>query len=396
MLPAFRTLPLPPFPVGATLCVGIGAPEVAAPEIDWRLASEIEAFPRAVLAARFGYRLPEDHNQGDALLWGDMATLAPETWRDRGLPLPDVLVAGTPCQAFSLAGARGGLSDPRGNLTLCYVRLCHAIADARRDGRLFTVWENVPGVLSSKDNAFGCLLGGIVGGDPVHTPDGKPWPRVGMVAGPRGRAAWRVLNAEHFGCAQRRKRVFLVASLGDGPDPAAILFEQGGANRDAAPRRPPRSRVAARAGRGADGPVTTSGQLSFCLNAGGMGRCDLELETMVVTDTSAMAIDLQQVTSAANGSVPRPVAPTLAAGGCAALVTPALRKLTPPECHILQGFPVGHCDLPGAADGAQYKALGNSMAVPVMRWLLHRAMGLPVTLAPVTRDTTARVSGGVA
>lgn len=381
----FRTISLPSAPVGATLCSGIGAPEVAAPEIDWRLASEIEAFPRAVLAARLGYRAPDDHNQGDPLLWGDMATLTPETWRAHGLPLPDVLVAGTPCQAFSLAGARGGLSDPRGNLTLSYVRICHDIADARPDGRLFTVWENVPGVLSSRDNAFGCLLGGIVGGPPLHTPDGKPWPRAGVVAGPRGRAAWRVLNAEHFGCAQRRKRVFLVASLGDGPDPAAILFERESGNGHPAPRRKAPSQVASAdaSGAGNGGVVASSGAVSYCLNAGGMGRCDLETETLIVAVNALRdPVDYGPISG-----------PLDTDGGSYAVRTGlGVRKLTPPECHILQGFPVGHCDLPRAADGAQYKAMGNSMAVPVMRWILRRAMGLPAPLFPVTRATQRPVT----
>lgn len=165
----FEDMPLPAFPVGATLCSGIAAPEVAAPWIDWRLASEIEPFPREVLRQRMGYALPADHTQGAPLLWGDMCEITPDLMRAHGLPLPDVLVAGTPCQAFSLAGSRGGLADARGNLTLKYVELCHAIQDASPKGRLFTVWENVPGVLSSRDNAFGCLLGGIVGGAPPRS-----------------------------------------------------------------------------------------------------------------------------------------------------------------------------------------------------------------------------------
>lgn len=278
MTDVFQNVPLPRFPVGATICSGIGAPEVAAPEIDWRLASEIAAFPRAVLAARFGYLPPADHVQGAPLLHGDMLTLTPQVWRAAGLPLPDVLVAGTPCQAFSMAGQRGGLSDPRGNLTLSYVRLCHEIQSARPDGRLFTVWENVPGVLSSRDNAFGCLLGGIVGGGPLHTPDGRSWPRVGMVAGPRGRAAWRVFNAEYFGCAQRRSRVFLVASLGNGPDPAAILFERAGGGGHPAPGRKAAPQTASddASGVAGGGVIASSGAVSYCLNAGGMGRCDLE------------------------------------------------------------------------------------------------------------------------
>ncbi|WP_116134324.1 DNA cytosine methyltransferase [Tropicimonas sp. IMCC34043] len=467
----FRNLPLPAFPVGATLCSGIGAPEEACPEIDWRFASEIAVFPRAVLMQRFGFSDPAGHNQGERLLWGDMAGVSPETFRAHGLPLPDVLVAGTPCQAFSLAGHRAGLDDPRGNLTLKYVEICHAIQDAKPDGRLFTVWENVPGVLSDRTNAFGCLLAGLVGGDePLRTPDGKSWPGAGMVAGPRGRAAWIVRDAQRFGCAQRRRRVFLVASLGDGPDPAAVLFERDGLRGDSEARRTARKAAASAVARGAGigreigpaGVISTSGEVSHCLNAGGMGRIGLESETMVAfsskdygadahetlaptlragghTSSHANAgippaiagvipFDTTQVTSPINRTRTVPdapchtlasgghppavsysatVSPTLRAGGnrtggdrppgtdvdtCDSLIVEAphffVRRLMPVECHRLQGFPDDHCAIEWrgkvAPDGLQYKALGNSMAVPVMRWILARALGLPHELRPFT------------
>ena len=212
--------------IGWTLCSGIGAPEVAIPEIDWRLASEIEPFPRAVLQERFGYVLPDDHHQGDPLLWSDMTEVTPELARRRGVPLPDILVAGTPCQAFSVAGARKGTEDPRGNLTLAFVETCHAVADARPDGTLAVLWENVPGVLSDNGNAFGCFLGGLVGAmDALPPPGDGSWPSEGMVEGPRARAAWAVLDSQWFGVAQRRRRVFVVVDFGDCLDPAAVLLE---------------------------------------------------------------------------------------------------------------------------------------------------------------------------
>ena len=108
--------------IGMSLCSGIGAPEFAAPWIDWRFASEIEKFPRAVLSERLGYKPPEEHNQGDPLLWGDMTEVTPELLRERGVPLPDLIVAGTPCQSFSIAGLRKGLSDARGNPTCTFVK----------------------------------------------------------------------------------------------------------------------------------------------------------------------------------------------------------------------------------------------------------------------------------
>ncbi|MDG3089190.1 DNA cytosine methyltransferase [Vibrio hannami] len=110
-------------------------PEMAAPWVDWRLASEIEYLPARRLQQRFGYKAPHDHNQGDPLLWGDMTEVTPDLARQRGVPLPDLIVAGTPCQAFSIAGLRGGTDDARGNLTLKFVETCHAIVDARPDGK---------------------------------------------------------------------------------------------------------------------------------------------------------------------------------------------------------------------------------------------------------------------
>lgn len=212
--------------IGATFCSGTGSPELAAPWVDWRLASEIEPFPRAVLQERFAYRAPEDHNQGDPLLWGDMTEVTPELMRERGVPLPDLIVAGTPCQAFSVAGLRKGTEDPRGNLTLAFVEICHAIVDARPDGKLAVLWENVPGALSDSGNAFGAFLGGLVGAmDALPQHAGGSWPGEGMVEGPRARLAWAVLDAQWFGVAQRRRRVFVVVDFGNTVDHAAVLLE---------------------------------------------------------------------------------------------------------------------------------------------------------------------------
>lgn len=224
--------------IGMTMCSGIGAPELAAPWVDWRFASEIEPFPRAVLQERFGYRLPEDHNQGDPILWGDMTEIAPDLLRSRGIPLPDLVVAGTPCQAFSVAGLRKGTADARGNLTLKFVEIVHDLVAARPDGKLAVVWENVPGVLSDSGNAFGCFLGGLIGSDNALRPEtGKSWPNIGMASGPKGRCAWRILDAQYTGVAQRRRRVFVVADFGNAIDPAAVLFDRKGLHGDTPPRR---------------------------------------------------------------------------------------------------------------------------------------------------------------
>ena len=268
--------------IGWTLCSGIGAPEVAAPWVDWRLASEIEQFPRAVLQERFGYRKPSDHNQGDPLLWSDMTEVTPELARSRGIPMPDILVAGTPCQAFSIAGLREGVKDPRGNLTLKFVETCHDLAAARPDGKLAVLWENVPGVLSDKGNAFGCFLAGLVGADDAfEPPEGASWPGIGMVSGPRARAAWRVLDAQYFGVAQRRRRVFVVIDFGGAVDPAAVLFERKSLRGDTPPRREAREGYAGNPAHGfgggrRSGPVEVAASLA----AHGV-RMDFEVETFV-------------------------------------------------------------------------------------------------------------------
>ena len=175
--------------------------------LGWRpLAfSEIEAFPRAVLK----------HHYPDTPCHGDFTTLKDEPW----IVDADMLCGGTPCQAFSVAGNRQSLADDRGNLTLQFVLLADAIDHLRSTaGRepAWILWENVPGVLSTNDNAFGAFLGGLVGRTaPIPEPaDG--WTGAGVVDGPTRCAAWRILDAQHFGLAQRRKRVFVLARGGAG------------------------------------------------------------------------------------------------------------------------------------------------------------------------------------
>ena len=213
-----------------SVCSGIEAATVAWHPIGWEpLAfSEIESFPRKVLA----------HHYPDVPLHGDFTVLREQDW----IVDADVLVGGTPCQAFSVAGLRQSLSDDRGNLTLEFVRLANAIDDLRHAANRpasIIVWENVPGVLSVSDNAFGCFLAALVGDDTPFIPTGGKWTNAGMVIGRQRSAAWRVLDAQYFGVAQRRRRVFVVASARDGFDPAEVLFEREGMRRDTPPSRKP-------------------------------------------------------------------------------------------------------------------------------------------------------------
>jgi DNA (cytosine-5)-methyltransferase 1 len=206
-----------------SICSGIEAASAAWHGLGWTpLAfSEIEPFPSAVLAERH----PAVPNLGDMSKYRE--------WPEELLAECDLLVGGTPCQAFSVAGLRKSLDDERGNLSLVYVHLFHHINEVRkRHGRppAIALWENVPGVLSTKDNAFGCFISGLLGvDDTIETQDGK-WPKAGFLGSETVRVGYRVLDAQYFAVAQRRRRVFLVAvpcelvaSLGERACPSEIL-----------------------------------------------------------------------------------------------------------------------------------------------------------------------------
>ena len=188
-----------------SVCSGIEAASVAWHPLGWSPAwfAEIEPFPSAVLEQR----------------WPDVANLGDFTRIASGIEAgtvaaPDVLVGGTPCQAFSVAGLRQSLDDERGNLTLKFVELADAIS--RKNPDAIVVWENVPGVLNTRDNACGCFLGALCGEAQPLEPAGKKWTDAGIVHGPARRVAWRVLDAQYFGVPQRRRRVFVVASASRG------------------------------------------------------------------------------------------------------------------------------------------------------------------------------------
>ncbi|HEG2127676.1 Dam family site-specific DNA-(adenine-N6)-methyltransferase [Enterobacter bugandensis] len=444
-----------------SVCSGIEAASKAWEPLGWKPAwfSEIEPFPSAVLA----------HHWPEVTNLGDMTKIA-EAVRAGDVEAPDVLVGGTPCQAFSIAGLREGLSDDRGQLTLSYVELANAI-DAKRRERgepeAIIVWENVPGVLSSKDNAFGCFLAGLAGESSELQPAGGKWTHAGCVSGPERVIAWRILDAQFFGVAQRRRRVFVVASARDGFDPAKILFELDSMRRDSAPSRSSETKPPANAGKSAengshwDDPTNPHSTLNQSHNIGGIGQSNQEIfsqrgsgivgayrmtafgeyaddETASTvkardykdaTDLAVMSVHGTQDpdtlknlahTLGRNNGQENAVAyafkagqgakaggigfaeeqsPTLTSASSGTNLAPAVmhgvavRRLTPIECERLQGFPDNHTligwrgkDADECPDGPRYKAIGNSMAVPVMRWIGERiAAALPVE-APAPRN----------
>ena len=414
-----------------SICSGIEAATVAWEPLGWKAAwfSEIEAFPSAVLAERW----PEVVNLGD------MTKIAAAV-RAGEVQAPDVMVGGTPCQAFSIAGLRNGLADARGQLTLSYVELANAIDDKRierGEEEAIFVWENVPGVLTSHDNAFGCFLAGLAGESSKLHPSGGKWTHSGCVYGPQRAIAWIVKDAQYFGVAQRRKRVFVVASARKGFDPGQVLFESEGVRRDTPPSREPQTAVAALTARGvgtcgaddnqaqaghliAFGGGNTGGSIDVaaCLTAKGQ-RIDFEVETFAVHGTQdpdtnlelahtlgrnhgqENAIFSEPFTLAIRGRNEGSTVEIRNDGTANALLTPnggragmgvgaiswgmQVRRLMPVECERLQGFPDNHTLISWRGkvatecpDGPRYRAIGNSMAVPVMRWIGERiAAALP-------------------
>lgn len=426
-----------------SVCSGIEAASVAWEPLGWRpkFFAEIEAFPSAVLAHHYGSNLPgEPLSKNGVPNYGDFTTIP----GDAG-PV-DLLVGGTPCQSFSVAGKRLGLDDPRGNLALEYVRL------AKRLGARWVVWENVPGVFSSAAGRDFADFLGFLTGRTIGIPTGG-WRGAGIVAGSAASygIAWRVLDAQYIrvdgyarAVPQRRKRVVVVGYLGDWRRAAAVLLEPEGMQGHPAPRR--------KAGQGSAGTITGSlgrrgglpsggeidGQLiaadvAATLPAGGNSsggdrqpgtsaetaatmliaygggrlsgpldvsaalaahgvRIDFEVETFIAhtlrgegfdasEDGTGKGVPLvafdpngggKQTTLGANEDA----FGTLGTTKQPAVAGAVVRRLMPHECARLQGFADDRCRIPWKGrpaaqcpDGPQYKAYGNSMAIPFMRWI---------------------------
>jgi len=430
-----------------SVCSGIEAASVAWEPFGWAPVAfaEIEKFPFKVLAHHY----PGVPNLGDITKFREWDI-------ERGAV--DVLVGGTPCQSFSVAGLRKGLDDPRGNLALTFV----AMVDHYRPE--WVIWENVPGVLSSSGGRdFGSFLGAL---------------------GQLGYGfAYRVLDAQYFGVPQRRRRVFVVAhSSGDSRRAAEVLFEPESLRGDSPKGRktgqdtaqclttgtgcrydpetetliPITFRKSRRAQSAEDFetwvPDGVTNTLN-CFDVGDIRSVDIVVEPIALAENTigrqpmnggngdgytvggpmytlnatgvhgvahpAHAFKIRGVGhyTGTNGGVAKPgtggsgymgqdeKAYTIAtsqdqyvahafnhqSGGdmrgidlreypqlqahqqTSVLHGMAVRRLTPTECERLQGFPDGYTDImPETPDGPRYKALGNSMAVPVMRWIGSR------------------------
>ena len=376
-----------------SVCSGVEAASVAWKGLGWNPLgfSEIEKFPSEVL----------QHHYPNVPNLGDMTNYKEWNFGKRSV---DLVVGGTPCQSFSVAGLRKGMEDPRGNLALTFC----AILDKFRPK--WFIWENVPGVLSSnKGRDFGSFLGAVA--------------ELGYGA------SYRVLDAQNFGVPQRRRRVFVVGHLGDWKPTAEVLFES-----ESLRWHPKKSRQARKdstgyieGGFGAYNKSDVGGTTKASGGVLGGGS-----ETFVAVDVYNQSVDgdvAATVTSAVGGTntsgpkvleskpldytktlvlggqhpnaaVAENQSPTLTSamgtgGGHVPIFThvgylgqdekaytlsttqdqqlyqhPRVRRLTPVECERLQGFPDNYTNIKESCpDGPRYKAMGNSMAVPVMKWI---------------------------
>ncbi len=366
----------------ASVCSGAGTCAMALHPLGWETTwfSEIEPAASALLA----------HRWPNLLNLGDMTKL-PERIRAGLVAVPELLVGGTPCQSFSVAGDRASLADARGNLTITFCEIADAI-DSRRaagDG-CWMLWENVPGVLRTPDDAFGCLLGRLAGsGTELHHPDGR-WPDAGVVDGPQRSIAWRVLDARHFGLAQRRRRVFaLIGPRTASVHPATVLFEPAGLPGHPAPRgaaregaaATARSRAACRRRSGVIAP-----DLARCVTTGEVRRQDWETCTLIAQPLPAlcfayqagptydMQVDVERCQTLVKCQQPAVAQDRGWAGRNRRAM--AVRRVTPREWERLMGWPDDHTLVPFGkrmlSDGARYRICGNGWALPCVSWILGR------------------------
>ena len=404
-----------------SLFSGIEAATVAWHPLGWECVgvSEIEPFPCAVLAHHY----PDVPNLGDVtkITEEDVAALGPI----------DVVVFGSPCQDLSVAGHRKGLINADGTVTRSglFFTAVNIFTWARKHcGARFALWENVPGAFSSnKGRDFGAVVGFLAGLDDVPVP-AKGWGTEGIALGSNGLVEWATLDAQWFGVAQRRRRVFALLDTGDWSSRPPILLEPDSLRGNSAPSRSAGESVAASVIKGAaigrkpeagpqfgehlaDGSCYTlncteqhadvhADPVARCVTTGEAKRQDWETCNFVAfhptqdpissTDGSTHAMGcgssqgcatiavFQQSSMLGRGTigyedsgVAKPVKTQV--DGQMLLRGMQVRRLTTKECERLQGFPDGYTRIQvrgkPAADGPRYKALGNSMAVPVVRWI---------------------------
>ena len=321
-----------------SICSGIEAASVAWEPLGLKFKwfSEIAAFPSRVLSIRYP----------SILNLGDMNGI-PHLIKSRRICAPDLVCAGTPCQAFSFAGWKNGLLDIRGNLTLRIVDIINANDDIRKsDGQTPTtiLWENVEGVLTDKTNAFGCLVSTLAGLSEII--ELSKWPSAGLLRGPKRNIAWRVLDAKFFGIPQQRRRLYLLAG-GKDFSPESTMFEVHSNNLSDYP----------------------SSALTF--NKDGHSFEIFREYTDCLY--SAYGTKWNGNAAANNGSL-------------FVVQDGRLRRFSPLECERLMGFPDNYTNIPDTKKTNRYQALGNAWAVPVIHWLGQRLLNENSCVLPLSND----------
>lgn len=365
-----------------TLASGVGTDMVAWKNLDWecQFFSEIAKFPSAVLAHHY----PDISNLGDMLKIQNSPIYQNAT--------VDLVFAGTPCQSFSVAGLRTGIKDPRGNLALQFLR----IADDFKSRWL--LWENVPGVFSSWS-------------DEEVDQEGNIWQTNDFETFIRGiqelgySVAWRVLDAQHYGTPQRRRRVFVVGYRGDWRRAAAVLFEPESLRWNFEARKVKSEKFANRiiggieadCGDGIIAMAHAQKGAEILRNISPTLNCNHE-QPILCFQSKASASQSMSVSgicptldkSKSDGiTVFTQIHPTVPAGShnqgsgvsaetCIGLINHRgnLRRITPLEAERLQGYPDNYTLVPyngkPAKDGPRYHAIGNGIAVPVLEWIGNR------------------------
>ena len=357
-------------------------------------ASEIEKFPMAVTR----YRFPKMTHMGDITkLHGE------------NLPVVDIIAGGSPCQDLSVAGRREGLAGVRSGLFLEQIRIVKEMRKQeerrqRSSGRRadvpvrprYMVWENVPGAFSSgepKGADFKRVLEEVCGISEESVslpgpPDGA-WTPAGIILGQEFSVAWRVLDAQFWGVPQRRRRIFLVADFG-GYSAGEILFESQGVWRHYQESKVSREKTARASGRGSfkTAGIGAINEEPYCIagniinrqdkNGGnGCGYLQGISYTLTATDQHCVAyMDdqpelYQNVIGALCARDEKGVNSTyVSQDKCIVSRRKRVRRITPLECERLMGFPDHWTDIPGASDGVRYRALGNSVAIPCVEYIL--------------------------
>lgn len=309
-----------------SVCSGIEAASVAWEPLGFKFQwfSEIARFPSQVL----------EEKHPNIINLGDMIEI-PQKIIDGSIDIPDLICGGTPCQAFSLAGLQNGLNDDRGNLTMKFVEIVEA-NDTQRIKRGLNpsviFWENVEGVLTDKTNAFGCFVSSLAGFNEVI--DIKRWPNSGVIHGPKRNIAWRVLDAKYFGLPHQRRRLYLLAG---GTDfyPENILFEK---HLGTLSEYPESDLIFEKEG----SKFEVFREYTDCLYA-------------------AYGTKWNGNAAAYNGSL-------------FVVQDDRIRRLSPLECERLMGFPDNYTNIKGSTRTTRYQAVGNSWAIPVIRWIGNKLL----------------------